>query len=553
MRTDSAPSQPDAPALLATPPRGLALVVWVGLFLVLGSVGHDPWRGDDATHFGVIWSMLQSSPEAGAHLIPRIAGVPHLEYPPLFYWLGVLLAQTFGWLLAAPDAARLASGVFAAVMVSAVGRASRRWHGNAATAPAVLLSIGTLGLMVHAHESQPMMAVVAMAALGYLGFAKADRHPLRAALLLTLSLSGLFLAGGAVTCLLLLPLWALAPLVVPSLRQRASLAALLASLLGAGLIIGLYALGLHAVSPEIFTAAQQAELQKLALPANPLSRLSDWMRMLSWFAWPAWPLAGWALWQQRRHLDSPALRLPLLYLACALAVTVLFLESRSANALPLIAPLALLAIAGLPALRRGAANAFDWFGIMTFGVLGLFVWFAWNTLANGYPARFAATLARLEPGYEFQFSLPMIALSLALTLAWVWLVLNSPRSPWRGITHWTAGVILFWGLSASLLQPWVNEGKSYRPVVESLTRVLRTLPSGCMAGRELGTTQRTSLDYFAGIQTRSGADAERECKLLLIQTTRNTPDAAPPEPWERRWEGHRAGDRNERLRLYVRP
>ena len=523
-------------------------MLWVMVFLLPGSVGHDPWKGDDATHFGVVWSMLQN----GFDWVPRIAGVPQLDYPPLYHWFSAGLAQLLGWLLNAPDAARLATAAFAAILFAAVGLTAERWHGVAANAPAVLLTLGSLGLMVHAHETQPMMALVALAALGYLGLSQIDRHPLRGGVLAAIGLSGVALSGGVTGGVLLGPLWLLGPLALPCLRTRASLVSLALSALAAGVVCGGYLAVLHHAEPALLEVWLALEAQKLSTPGD-LAALDDWLRMLVWFAWPVWPLALWAVWRQRHSLYAPALVLPLLYLACALAAVLLCTEARSVNALPLIAPLALLASAELHSLRRGAANALDWFAVTTFTLLVAFVWFAWNTLASGHPARFAATLERLGPDFVFRFSMLAVAIALALTLCWVWLLLNSPRSPWRGITHWAAGVILFWGLSASLLMPWVDHGKSYRPVVESLQSALRALPSGCIIGRDLGSSQRVSLDYFADIQTQNDAAAPTYCRLMLVQTTRTNPAPAPDSPWSLRWEGARAGDRHELLRLYVRP
>jgi hypothetical protein len=274
--------------------------------------------------------------------------------------------------------------------------------------------------------------------------------------------------------------------------------------------------------------------------------------MFAWFAWPAWPLAGWALWCSRRYWATPAFRLPLLYLALALAAVLVFAEQRSASALPLIAPLVLVAVPGLPGLRRGAANAFDWFAMMTFTLLAGAVWFAWNTLALGQPSRFAATLERLAPEFVFQFSLPATGLALLLTFAWIWLLINSPRSPYRGVTHFAAGVLVFWALVACLLQNWIDYGKSYRSVMTTLSQILQAAPPGCLAGRDLGSSQRALLDYFVNLQARSGAEAESTCTRLLVQSTRSRPDAPPGDPWVLRWEGSRPGDRHEVLRLYVR-
>jgi 4-amino-4-deoxy-L-arabinose transferase-like glycosyltransferase len=551
---------PDAPSprLLANPPGGLALLCWVALFLLLGSIGHDPWKGDDATHFGVVWSMVKN----GLGLVPRLAGEAHLDYPPLYYWLSAGMTDVLGWLLSPPDAARLATAACAGVMLACVGLCAQRWHGLAANTPAVLLALGSLGFMMHSHETQPLMAITAFAAIGYLGFAWLDRRPVLGGLLAALSLSGLFLSGALVACLLLAPLWILAPACLGALRQRPALIALAGSALGAGLIMALYGLALHQADSALFARALETQWHKLMPRADTLSRLGDfhtlgqrareWAKLFAWFTWPAWPLAGWSLWTQRRHLREPALRLPLLYLLLALGVVLLFSDMRSASFLPLLAPLALIAVAGLHSLRRGAANALDWFAMMTFSLLGLAAWFTWNTLASGQPARYAASLARFSPDFVFQFSFAATALAFTLSLSWVWMLINSPRSRLRGLTHWAAGVILLWGLCASLLQPWVDQGKSYRPVVESLQAALRTLPQGCIASRGLGTSQRASLDYFADLITHSGDEAEARCSLLLVQQDGTAHPPTLPAPWTLRWQGSRAGDRHESFRLYVR-
>jgi hypothetical protein len=86
------------------------------------------------------------------------------------------------------------------------------------------------------------------------------------------------------------------------------------------------------------------------------------------------------------------------------------LGARSAPALLLLPPLVLLAVPGVDSLRRGAANAFDWFGMITFSLLpcspGLAGarWFGW-------PERLARQAVRLEPGFVGHFSLPASALA----------------------------------------------------------------------------------------------------------------------------------------------
>ena len=87
----------------AFPPRGTVLIVFCAFYLLPGLIGHDPWKGDDATHFGVAYSML----DGGHWLLPHLAGEVWLDSPPLYHWTAAVLAKVFGLLLPLHDAARL--------------------------------------------------------------------------------------------------------------------------------------------------------------------------------------------------------------------------------------------------------------------------------------------------------------------------------------------------------------------------------------------------------------------------------------------------------------
>jgi hypothetical protein len=58
--------------------------------------------------------------------------------------------------------------------------------------------------------------------------------------------------------------------------------------------------------------------------------------------------------------------------------------------------------------------------------------------------------------------------------------------------------------------------------------------------------QRAALDYFGGIRTRWG---NKSCDWLIVQ---GGVTEAAQDGWTKVWEGHRPGDRTERLRLYRR-
>lgn len=538
----------------AYPPRGLILGALVAAYLLLGLFGHDPWKSDDAVHFGVVHSLLES----GEWLDLRLAGERFGEYPALYYWVAAAFAKGLGWLLPVHDAARLASALFAALAFAAVGGTARRLYNGESFSAAVLLSIGTLGFTVHLHETQPVVAVVAGQAFALLGLATLGegeaRSALRGALLAGAGLALAFVAGGAGAALLILPLWLILPLASPAWRSGRVVAALAGALLLGLAAAAAYPALLASRAPGTLAVWYQAEAEDLTLQGS-LAGLRSIFAMLPWFAWPALPVALWALWAGWGKWREAPLALPLAAFVTALAVFVLGGTRRAPELMPLLPPLILLGASGAGTLRRGAANALDWFAMMALSLLAALVWLGWSALALGWPPRLARQALRLTPGFEMETAPVALALAVVLTLGWLWLIFASPRSPHRATVHWAAGTLLFWALTMSLWGQWIDYGKSYRPVSASLAQALEKQRKGCIAGAGLGDSQRASFHYFDGIVTRPAATPEAApCRLLLVQSTgKNAPEVSPGPGWRKAWEGRRPGDRHERFRLYSRP
>ncbi len=201
---------------IPAPIGGWSLALLVVVYLLVGATGHLPWRGDDLTHLGPIHSILTH----GSWLMPELAGEAFHDYPPLYYWVGALLARLLGGVLPIHDAARLASGIFTAVFLYWTGIAARRLYGEPAFAPAILLGIGSLGLVVHAHETQPLLAQLAGMAVCYAGLGRLAGQPATAGLEAGIGSGLAFLAGGLPGMLLTLPILLFAPLLCPSCRNR---------------------------------------------------------------------------------------------------------------------------------------------------------------------------------------------------------------------------------------------------------------------------------------------------------------------------------------------
>jgi hypothetical protein len=161
----------------------------------------------------------------------------------------------------------------------------------------------------------------------------------------------------------------------------------------------------------------------------------------------------------------------------------------------------------------------------------------------GWPARLARQAVRLEPGFEGHFSLFFCLASVLATGIWFWLIVTSPRSPMRGIMHWMAGLTLFWLLIVALWMPWIDYGKTYRPLAASLAK---TLPAkaGCIANANLPDSILATLDYFNGIRTIPLADAAaKRCNLMLVLGTVRNAEAIHAAGWRKTWEDKRPSDR----------
>lgn len=524
------------------PPTGWMLAAMLAFYVLAGLFGRDPWKGEDAIHIGTAWHMLAH----GDWLSPDLAGRPFHE-PPLYYWSAALTGQLLGWLLPLHEAMRVASGLWVTATLMGLYYAGRELYGQDSAAASPLLLAGCAGLLFHAHDAQPML--VALAAYGGAigALAALHRRPWLSGGLYGLALSACLLGAGIAPSL---PLLAIAPLAwwLSTDRRRASIALVLG--FGLALLLSLpWPLLLLNAEPARFHGWLNTELAPLKTPFS-LTGLGRFLAMLPWFAFPALPLACWTLWTRRKQLASPPQLLPLAFLLITLLMLAYAYRPREIPALLLLPPLALLATPGALTLRRGAANAFDWFAMMTFSVFAAFVWLCWTAMALGWPERLAKRVVVLRPGFVGHFEWLALLVGIVTTLWWSWLIVSAPRSPYRALTHWSLGFTSLWLLATTLILPWFDYGKSYRPVAQAISLALPT-QRNCVAERNLSDTQRASLAYFSGIEPVAlNSAAGRTCDWLLVSGNSRQDLAAPDDSWHKVWEGNRPSERREKMRLY---
>ncbi len=511
------------------------------LWLGLGLIGHEPWKPDEAQSISIIKNLMQGSDWA----IPALAD-GSLKYPPLYYLSAAASARVLSPWLAPHDAARFASGLWMALTLLLVGMMGREMWGTGSGRQTTFVFLGSLGLLYSAHLLLPLVAGLAGYAMAFYGLALSHRRPWRAGVLLGTGVGIAFLSAGFLGPEIIVLTALLLPLSFRTWRRKTSLACLASASL---IALPWFAVWLFAVWQR---APQLLQAWLLSGPhAWDNHSLTYFLKTLSWSAWPALPLAVWALWHSRHHLlQRPQFQLILTFFVVTLLLLGFGAEGRDAQAMPLLLPLAMLGGSGVDSLRRNLASALDWFGIMLFGCMGCLVWLGWFALMMDFPHKLAQRMHKLSPAYLPEFSYPAIAVAVILSLIWGLVVFKARRSNRAFVTDWAMGITMVWGLLMTLWLPWLDAAKSYRPMVADLQKSL-PVSYACMTGRDVGDSQRSLLDYYAGIRIRPFEANQRiDCDLYLIQDDRSRERIEPGASWTLLWQGKRAADRRESFRLY---
>jgi hypothetical protein len=289
------------------------------------------------------------------------------------------------------------------------------------------------------------------------------------------------------------------------------------------------------------------------IPIPTVADLSPIARQWLWFLWPSWPLGLWTLWRWRRQLAHRHIAIPL---ACAsLSLGASLAMGGSDRALMLSLPgLAVLAAFALPTLKRSAAAAVDWFSVCLFSLAAVFVWTLYSAMQTGFPAKPAANIARVFPGFETSFSPAALVFALAGTVAWVglvrWRTSGHREALWKSLVLPAGGVALCWLLVMTLWLPLADYARSPRPLV---SRIRALIPARtCVAAPELSAANVAALEYFGPWVVDAGTGAEGRGCNYLVRTTRERPLPPSPPGWQPLGEISRPGYREEITQVFRR-
>ena len=511
----------------------VALLLLCAAWVLPGVIGRDPWRNADLTAFGLMSAMAEGR---SAWWAPTLGGLP-VDAAPLAHWLGAASILLLAPVLEPALAARLPFVVLLALTLVCTWYAAFHFARTEAAQPVAFAFGGEAATVDYARAlaDGALLALVAMLGLLQLGHETTPE-------LVQLFGTALFL-------------WAMAASPFRGARARGGVVAALVIVAAGGapaMAIGFGLLGTLASGRSAYpqarafmpwVAAATACAALLATVAGAwgwraafefeAEQFAQLLRQWAWFMWPAWPLVLWTLWQWRRQWSHRHVFVPTSVAAVALGSNVFMGGSDRALLLGLPA-LAVLAAFALPTLRRSVSAAIDWFSMCFFTLCALFVWAMYVAMHTGTPARWAANIARLAPGFEPSFSPLPLVLAAAGTLAWLalvrWRTGRYQHALWKSLVIPAGGVALCWLLLMTLWLPLLDYARSPRAVVERLRPLIGE--ASCVATPGFSPVLIAQFETFAGLRVDArpdGAQAAR-CPVLLV-VSRHQPPPTPPGWW----------------------
>ena len=561
-------------AAAAKLPRAVLLALIVA-YIVSGLFGRDPWQEDDATGFGVMWTMARS----GDWLLPAVAGERVTADGPLAFWAGAASISLFGRALGAVAAARLPTVLWFFLGTAALwyatlrlarrdeaqpvafafgGEATSRDYARMLADVAVLLALGTLGPVITLHETTSEPAAFALTCVVLYALAWSLERPLAGAWLAGVGLGLLVLARGLQPAvwmaLAALPLVALT--ASGAVRLRAAALMLLAgtAVAGSWMVAVLARRGLtgSAYLVDWFWSG----LRGFAWPG--IETLLWLPRTLPWYTWPLWPLAFWALYAWRHGFRSPHIAIGAVALVAQLVGLLTTHWPSTGDVTFVVAPLVILAAFGTVSLRRAAENVIDWFTITTFSLFALALWAYFAAAHAGFPPKMQTSVLRLTSGYLPPLDWPRVLIAAAASGFWLALVawrVRQPSAPlWRGAALAATGLVTLWVAFTALFLDAVDHRRSFASVARTVAaEIARTgKPGDCVLGHHLRLSHRAVFAFHGGIRFASAND--RDCAFALHRDVISSllDDSQPPGQWTQVWQGHRPGRSDEVIRLYRR-
>lgn len=543
-------------------------------YIVPGFFARDPWTLEDASAFGVMWTMAHGG--AAEWWLPSVVGEQLPEEGPLPFWIGALMIRLFGGIFGDIVAARLVGVLWFFIATISLwyatyrlarrpeaqpvafafgGEANPRDYGRTLADIAVLLMLATIGIVLRMHETVAETALFAFVAMLLLALAVSLEDPWKGTIGAAVALAAIALTRG------LLPAAALmiASLIfVLSFGRHRVLRAIVFVAIAAGLFAS-WPLAAHRATPQAvlyFDAWWAWNARELHGPS--ISNFMWFVRNVGWYTWPLWPFALWTLYSWRSFWRRPHVLLPLLIATAATAALLIVTDPSDRELIAAVPALVVLGAFGVSTLRRAADNAIDWFSLALFTLALLAIWLYFGAWNAGVPPKMAESVARLVPGLDA--SAPIVATTIAIiaTAGWIalalWRVRRRPKTLWRGPFFAAGGLAVVWVVVVSLYGAPIDYSRSYASTATVLAAQVRRVGGDtCVQGHHLPVGIRAMLAYHGGVNFGPQFAAPVACHVAIQRDSQRTAsDDEPLHGWRVAYEFTRRARYDEVFRVWVR-
>ncbi|MDM0116163.1 hypothetical protein QTI66_28760 [Variovorax sp. J22R133] len=521
----------------------IPLLLLCAAYLMPGLLGRGPWKSADIVSFGYMLELAQSNEGLARWFDPLLFGLRPETLALIPYWVGAWAIQIApSWIN--PDlAVRIVFafflwGAFSATWYAVYhfartpraqpvafafgGEAHPTDYARAIADGGLMALIATLGLAQLGHETTPALAQLFFAACMFYGMAALPYRLVGPGMAMSLGVIGMALSGGPTVALIL----GAGCVVICAEGWRRRLKNQpddydtedeSATYTGMALVI----VAVSTVVAGVLAFSLGLVRWQIDLPgSHPGTTLAgearSLMRLLIWFTWPAWPLTLWTLWRWRRQLTARHVAVPLWFVLVPLAATLTtdFSQRSLLLALPALATLAAFA---LPTFRRSASALIDWFTLLFFSGSAVIIWVIYIAMQTGFPAKPAANVAKLAPGFVPEFSAVALVFAIAATIAWAWVVRwrtgRHRAALWKTLVLPAGGAALCWMLVMTLWLPPLDYARSYIPQIRAVSTYVGR--PDCVSALGLSRAHIVALRYHGQI-TLQPLTPDSRCRWALV-------------------------------------
>ena len=524
---------------MSTPRKNLGDKTKFNLFIALaiiwaafGLIGHDPWAPQESKTISQIVTIIYN----GEFIAPTAASSNSLTTPPLYALTASLFVKVFTPFLDFHDAARLSNILWLALTLLAIGMSARELLGRGFGRQAGLIFIASIGLILNVHTLTPEVATLSGFALSFYSCTLYYRRPFRSSILLGMGLSIVFLTGGflpllsiilCLGCLYLLTDW----------QNKRYLTYLMLSSMIALTFIFPWLITFKKISPELFSLWLQQPI------FNNSSSFKYIFEGISWFTWPALPLVIWVICKNYKtcFLDKK-LSLPIVFSLTYLVLIAFSYRQDQINLMPFLIPFSILGVGAIDNLKRGAASALNWFGILIFGFIGIIIWVGWFASIATFPNDLYQRIYEASANYSNQFYFLNFIVALAMSSLWIFYIIKSKITNRSMISNWAIGVTMIWVIFIMLWGDAVNNRKSMKNLFSEMKLHL-VQSSSCLYSQYLTHSQIDLFHNYTKIKPINYSKDIDACKLALIALKGDNETPAEFKDWRELWTGKRPKDK----------